>query len=423
MDPFMVQRAALDINNILDYETKLNYHCIPKPGRSTKRDRAMSIAGGFCVAFPMVNNKGGVNRCYRIWFVDTVETLRFKDIADHVTKEIAALRPFFVDYTYIPYAMRVEDRVLPGVKMEWIEGQELNKYLATHNDSRTVQKLADSFLYMCKMLYAKKVAHGDLSNSNILVTPSGELRLIDYDSVYVPSMGNEFYQTTAGQPSFQHPERGKKPSLMSYRDDYFSQQVIYLSLLAIARNPQLISCISDEELLFTASDLQSFDNYKNSKGYNELKRINDPFINQLSEELGSSISGPLNKVKSIVEIVFADIDAPAQIKHNIGIRQPKQGLLIAYPPKAVAGEVVTVKCNNSVPEEYVLKGINVFTSDGVWRLVDQRSFKMPDSDVTIEAEFEKITHVYKELNYCLDCGFPYYSPDSKFCINCGHKRG
>ena len=422
MDYLMVQRAALDMNNILDIDTKVNYHCTPKTGR--KCDRAESCVGGFCVAFPMNSNRGGTKRCYRIWFVDNVETLRFEEIADHVTKRGANLRPYIVNYTYIPKAMKVENRFLPGVKMEWIEGQKLNKYIETHNDPETIKRLAESFLKMCKLLCENKVAHGDLSNSNILVTHSGELRLIDYDSVYVPSMGNEFYQTTAGQPSFQHPERGKKPNLMSYRDDYFSQQVIYLSLLAIARNPQLISCISDEELLFTAYDLQSFDNYKNSNGYNALKRINDPFINLLSEELGRSISGPLNKVKSIVEIIYADRDTSVPVKHRIRIQQPNNIIKIATYPmiEACAGESITITCVTNKPDEYIIKGINVITSNGVWRLGNQRNFQMPDSDVILEAEFEKITHDFKQLNYCSKCGTKYYKSYSRYCHHCGEKR-
>lgn len=416
----MVQKAALDANNILDYETRVNYHCIPKTGR--KSDRAESCVGGFCVAFPMVSNRGGAKRCYRIWFVDNVETLRFKEIADHVTKGIAGLRPYFVDYTYIPSAMKVDGRTLPGVKMEWIEGQELNKYLETHNNSETIQKLANSFLNMCKVLYTKKVAHGDLSNSNILITSSGEIRLIDYDSVYVPSMGNGFYQTTKGQAAFQHPERGRGNRIMSSRDDYFSQQIIYLSLLAIAKSPQFINFISDEELLFTASDFESLSNFKKSKGYQALTEINDPVIRHLTDELGRSISGPLNKVKSIVEIVYADSEAPKQIKHKIGVRKQEQVTMATWPLMAAAGETVRITCVNNKPNEYELKGVNVITTNGVWRLGDQRTFQMPDSDVTLEAVFEKITHGFKELNYCSKCGTQYYRSYSRYCHHCGEKR-
>lgn len=432
----MVQKAALDANNILDYETRVNYHCIPKTGR--KSDRAESCVGGFCVAFPMVSNRGGARRCYRIWFVDNVETLRFKEIADHVTKGTAALRPYFVDYTYIPNAMKVEDRILPGVKMEWIEGQELNKYLETHNNNKSIQKLADSFLNMCKVLYTNKVAHGDLSNSNILITPSGEIRLIDYDSVYVPSMGNGFYQTTKGQPAFQHPERAIGNRLMSSRDDCFSQQIIYLSLLAIAKKPHLISLISSEELLFTATDLESLYNYRNSKGYQALAEIHDPIISLLTEELGRSISGPLNKVKSIVEIVFSDADTSVQIKHKIGIKQPEHGLLLAYPPQAVAGETIGVRYNNNKPNEYKIKDVNVIASGSVWKLGNQRrsqtqdsnepfesvfgSFKMPDSDVTLEAVFEKTTKEPKQSIKCPSCNTNYYKTYSKYCHHCGMKR-
>ena len=124
--------------------------------------------------------------------------------------------------------------------------------------------------------------------------------------------------------------------------------------------------------------------------------------------------------------------------HTIYIKQPQDGLLSAYPPQAVAGETIGVRCNNNKPDEYNIKEVNVIASGSVWRLDNQRrsltqnsnepfesvfgNFQMPDSDVTLEAVFEKKAPTFRELKYCQECGKPYYKPYSKYCNYCPHKR-
>ena len=62
---------------------------------------------------------------------------------------------------------------------------------------------------------------------------------VDYDSIYVPAMQDRFPVVTAGWDDFQHPRRSNN-TVATARDDYFSQHVIYLSLLAYARFSSLV---------------------------------------------------------------------------------------------------------------------------------------------------------------------------------------
>ena len=65
--------------------------------------------------------------------------------------------------------------------------------------------------------------------------------------------------TSTGLPCYQHPRRGES-GLATVRDDYFSELVIYLSLLAVAENPNLWRqhpappLRRDKELLFVPED-------------------------------------------------------------------------------------------------------------------------------------------------------------------------
>lgn len=124
--------------------------------------------------------------------------------------------------------------------------------------------------------------------------------------------------------------------------------------------------------------------------------------------------------------------------HSICITQPQHGLLMAYPPKAIVGEVIGIRCNNNKPDEYKIKGINVITSNSIQKLSNLRSsktkdsnspfesvfgsFQMPDSDVTIEAVFEKADPNFKELHFCTKCNTRFYKPYSNYCHHCGRKR-
>lgn len=112
--------------------------------------------------------------------------------------------------------------------------------------------------------------------------------------------------------------------------------------------------------------------------------------------------------------------------HTVSIKPSQYGRLVSNPPKAVAGEVITVSCTTNEPQKYKLKGINVLTSNGILRLGNKRGFKMPNCDVTLEAVFEEkkiaLTPVVEPAIKCPYCNTYYYKSYSKYCHHCGKKR-
>ncbi len=81
-----------------------------------------------------------------------------------------------------------------------------------------------------------------------------QLRLIDYDGMYVPGMERSFQRSNeVGHPHYQHPARTNDhfgPYL-----DRFSAAIIYLSLILIEREPALFDRYhTGENLLFTSTD-------------------------------------------------------------------------------------------------------------------------------------------------------------------------
>lgn len=300
MNPTKIKKAALDASNILDPEVRRQYHCTPRTGR--KSNEAQALKGGFCLVFPMIENGGRNTIGYRVWYIDNFHH-QLLQIAKEVGQELPKTRlPYFVGYYFLDEALDVEGTHIPGVRMEWVEGDTLDVYIKSHRSSSDLQELARAFLTMCRDLTNAGIAHGDLSNSNILVTKNGNLRLVDYDSLYLPSMKGKYRQSTIGQPAFQHPQR-VEGLLMTEKDDNFSQLVIYLSLLAMAANTSLVDYIDDQELLFNNLDLQSVTNFRNSRAYRTISRINDPVVKTCLSALENAIAGPLSAVPSLVEVL------------------------------------------------------------------------------------------------------------------------
>lgn len=169
-----------------------------------------------------------------------------RDVADQQARfrEIgAALRDvparWKVDFRYVESGVLVRGRPYPVLVMEWIEAQQLISWIDDRlrlGDRAAFGRLADGFAELVVGLESAGIAHGDLQHGNLLVTARGELKLIDYDGMYVPAL-RERPAMELGQPNYQHPRRGAAdygPWL-----DRFSARVIHLSLTALAADPAL----------------------------------------------------------------------------------------------------------------------------------------------------------------------------------------
>ena len=76
---------------------------------------------------------------------------------------------------------------------------------------------------MAKELHAAGVSHGDLQHGNIMVNADGSLILVDYDSMYVPSLEG-YADEIKGLVGYQHPARWENCKC-SPKADYFSEKV------------------------------------------------------------------------------------------------------------------------------------------------------------------------------------------------------
>ena len=233
-----------------------------------------AYVGGFSIVFPVeVDGSKWAFRCWHVPVEDSQKRYSLISAAMHDDP-----LPFFCSFDYSEKGLVVNGNAFPITKMKWVEGKNLKEYICAHSQEKErIRNLAQSFLKMVTCLHKKRIAHGDLQHGNILVSESDQLHLVDYDSMYVPSMGNDFPDIISGLVDYQHPAR-KKNQLSSEKLDYFSELIIYTSLLGIAERPDFVESYNvegSEGLLFSFSD---FDSFENSRVFHELSELKNPEI-------------------------------------------------------------------------------------------------------------------------------------------------
>lgn len=211
-----------------------------------------AISGNFASVFT-VNGTDG-----RRWAVKCF-TRNVPDQAfryEQVSKTLRQVSsPWKVEFQYLTDGVLCQGVWYPALKMEWVEATSLLPYVETHlYDRDALADLAEKFGDLVRDLSRHGIAHGDLQHGNILVTPSGELKLIDYDGMFVPELASRG-ASELGHPNYQSPLRTADhwgPDI-----DRFSSWVIYASLGALALDPLLWHALhadGDEALLFHQSD-------------------------------------------------------------------------------------------------------------------------------------------------------------------------
>lgn len=232
--------------------------------------KLIKYVGGFNAVYKLQHN--GRIWALRIWHIDVDEQMykaRYKKISRYIEQ---IKLPYFAGFIYDEDGIVIKGIKVDTIRMEWLAGKRLYEYIGDNLHSKAnLENLAEKFLTMCKDLHNAKISHGDLQHGNILIDKSGQIRLIDYDSVCTPDLEGE-EELVTGLKGYQHPSRFRNKKL-SLKSDYFSELVIYLSILAISEAPHLwtkYDIQKTEHLLFSETD---FENPQQSRIFAELNQL------------------------------------------------------------------------------------------------------------------------------------------------------
>ena len=192
------------------------------------------------------------------------------------------LSPYVSGTTWLDGAIQVNRATWPVLTMDWIDGRTLNEYvdfLVAASNAAALTTLAAKWRELVALLQNREFTHGDLQHGNIMVDQEGRLRLVDFDGVWIPQLAGQSPPTEFGHPNYQHPMQHVWGRWL----DTFSAMVIYLSLVALGKDPALwLALYNSKNLLFAKNDF--FPPFK-TEAWKQLAAMGDPQVNELVRRL------------------------------------------------------------------------------------------------------------------------------------------
>jgi Ser/Thr protein kinase RdoA (MazF antagonist) len=136
------------------------------------------ISGAFASVYQVdCQGRSWAVRCFLREFAD--QERRYSAISDRLG---AAHLPCMVGFEFLARGILIRGRWYPVLKMEWIDGEQINDYIRrVLNQRQALQSLSRQWIDLMASLRKAQIAHGDLQHGNILVS-GGVLKLIDYDA-------------------------------------------------------------------------------------------------------------------------------------------------------------------------------------------------------------------------------------------------
>ena len=240
----------------------------------------------------------------------------------------ATLPPAFVEFEYLEQGMLVAGDWYPLVKMEWVNGEPMNKFVESNlNTPNSLQIVAARWRGLVSALGSLNIAHNDLQHGNVMVQQDRSLRLVDYDAMFLPQYAGQASPEN-GHQHFQHPLKTSQ----NYNEsvDNFPALVIYVSLLALAADPGLWNRFyNDDNLLLRRVD---YGDPANSQCFQALKSSPDDTVRYLTAYLEQCCSFQVEAVPNLESILNTQQGQPAPAPVPAPIAAPP---LAAPAPAAV----------------------------------------------------------------------------------------
>lgn len=209
MPPRLIYPTGLDYREALQ-NTRLCFKDPALIGGNVATDKfgmPKPVSGGAASVFTIESANG------RRWAVKCFtrsvdhQAIRYQRISEALQ---AVSKPWRIEFEYVREGVLSKGSWFPALKMEWVDAIGLMSFIEKHLwEPAKLYDLAVKFAQMVEDLSILGIAHGDLQHGNLLVTSSGELKLIDYDGMFVPSLA-QMGACEKGHVNYQSPARTMK---------------------------------------------------------------------------------------------------------------------------------------------------------------------------------------------------------------------
>ncbi len=229
----------------------------------------------------------------------------YRTISDYLeSRALSSIVTF--DYDERGIRSAGDGKLYPLLIMEWVPGITLFEWTRDRcheGYAEALQIAADVWLHLVRELQEHQVVHGDLQHGNVMVSPQGHFKLVDYDCMCVPSLtGRRNLET--GLPPYQHPGRNADTVLFPGLDN-FSALLIYVALRALAVAPHLwITYVDQPEydrMLFREEDFRT---PALSPLYRDLMQSPDEQVRDLTHYLFELVRYDLHDVPPVDEVLL-----------------------------------------------------------------------------------------------------------------------
>src|SRR6266699_813787 len=282
------------------------------------------MSGGFALTYAVTTPR---RKCAVRCFHREIPAIQQK--YDATSKKLRSLAiGCFVDFDFQQSGISVRQRIFPIVRMDWVEGDTLGIWLDKNfNNPPALEKARTDFVAIARFLEREGIAHGDIQNGNVMVA-DGEIKLIDYDGMFVPGMhpGNG---SETGHRHFQHP--GRRVSNFGPGMDRFSFIALDLSLRALVDDKSLYPKFREggETIIFKAND---FADPQNSEIFRRLLAM--PKLKGQARSFAAICEAPLAAVPTLDEFLSGRNIPAAKAPINATLAsatKPAAAYIPAYP--------------------------------------------------------------------------------------------
>lgn len=263
-----------------------------------ERNQPRPWAGAFAVVFKATAANGREPFAVRVFTTESPERRERYDLSCAYLK--ARRLKCLVDFEYRDRSIRSagDGKWYPLILMEWVQGETLFKWVRARcleGNGAAIRQIAERWAEVVTELAEASVAHGDLQHANVMVTDTGEVKLVDYDCMCVPALVGRRNLEVGVEP-YQHPARNETTQL-SLDLDNFSALMIYAALRALAADLSLwmkyVEQPGYDKLLFRPEDMRS---PSDSPLYADLMNSPEQEVRDLAGKLFGMVQVPMSQV-------------------------------------------------------------------------------------------------------------------------------